>query len=132
MLAGTVVFASASYILMVIAFYMARFRKFHVSVMITIMLTDLFFPVYLFMTRDWYRRLIEDEEILSFLIWMHLIVIITLYMLYVVQIIAGRKILTGNAKARLDHRTQAKGILIARALVIITGALLVEPEAALS
>ena len=97
--------------------------------MAAIIVSDLFFPVYLFLTRNWYRRLIDHAEIFSFLIWMHFILLITLYILYVFQIQAGRKILLGDEQARADHKGQAKGILIAKALVIITGALLVEPDA---
>jgi len=130
MLAGTVIFASVTYLVMVASFYLARFRRFHISVMASIMVIDLFFPIYLFMTRDWVKRLIEHEEIFSFLIWMHFFLVITLYVLYVFQIMAGREILRGDEQARPDHKGQAKGILITRALVIITGAMLAEPVSA--
>jgi undecaprenyl pyrophosphate phosphatase UppP len=118
---------------MVTAFYHARLRKFHVPVMITIMVCDLFFPVYLVMTRDWYQRLILDEDILTFGIWMHLGAVISLFVLYGVQIQAGRGLLndSDDTRYRQDHRSQAKAILAVRALVIFTGALLVqtvEPE----
>jgi len=128
MIAGTVLFVVATYFLMVAAFYHARVRKFHVPVMITIMLCDLFFPVYLILTRDWYQRLIIDEDILTFGIWMHLGAVISLFVLYGVQIQAGRSLLkeSDNTHHRQDHRSQGKGILAVRALVIFTGALLVQ------
>ena len=113
---------------MVATYFLHRFRRIHITVMTSIMLTDFFFPVYLYLTHDWVKRLIGHEEIFSFLIWMHFILLITLYILYIFQIQAGRKILHGDAQARADHKGQAKGILIAKALVIITGALLVEPD----
>ena len=128
MLAGTVIFVSITYLIMVATYFLHRFRRFHITVMTTIMLTDFFFPVYLYLTHDWVKRLIGHEEIFSFLIWMHFILLITLYILYIFQIQAGRKILQGDEQARADHVGQAKGILIAKALVIITGALLVEPD----
>ena len=128
MLAGTVIFVSITYLIMVATYFLHRFRRFHITVMTTIMLTDFFFPVYLYLTHDWVKRLIDHEEIFSFLIWMHFILLITLYILYIFQIQAGRKILQGDEQARADHVGQAKGILIAKALVIITGALLVEPD----
>ena len=130
MIAGTIIFASVTYFIMVAGYFMARFRRFHISVMVSIMVIDLFFPVYLYMTRDWVERLIEHEEIFSFLIWMHFFLVITLYVLYVLQIMAGRKILQGDEQGRTDHKGQAKVILVTRALVIMTGALLAEPVSA--
>ncbi|HHH36649.1 MAG TPA: hypothetical protein ENK48_07460 [Gammaproteobacteria bacterium] len=129
--AGTVIFAAATYLLMVVAFYQAKARRFHIPVMAGIILIDLCFPVYLYLTRDWIRRLFDEGEIFSFLIWMHLILVITLYLLYFFQVQTARRILSGDGDARPDHRSQAKGILIVRALVIMTGALLAEsPESA--
>ncbi len=126
MLAGTVMFAAATYLLMVAAFYRAKVRRFHVPVMAVIITVDLFFPIYLYLTRDWIRRLFEQEEIFSFLIWMHLILVISLYLLYFFQVQTARRLLAGDEAARADHRSQGKGILIVRALMITTGALLVE------
>jgi len=128
MLAGTVIYAALSYLLMVVAFFFSRLRYLHMSVMVTIMVSDLFFPIYLYINREWGRRLFEEEEIFSFLIWMHVILIITLYLLYFLQIQTARGILKGNTTSRSEHHNQARGILIIRALVIVTGALLVEPE----
>lgn len=125
--AGTVLFAAATYLVMLVAFYHARMRRFHAPVMASIIVIDLFFPVYLYLNREWIRRLIENEEIFSFLIWMHLILVITLYTLYVFQVKLGRRLLAGDETVRSDHRAQGRGILIVRALVIFTGALLVEP-----
>lgn len=127
---ATVWVALATYGLMLTAFYFARFRRFHVAVMSAVMVFDLCMPFYLYMNRDWYHRLIEREEIFSFLIWMHLGLVITLYALYAIQIHAGRKILKGNNDARGEHRGQAKAILLVRGLVLATAALLVDPQAA--
>lgn len=128
MVAGTVLFATATYLLMVVAFYFSRVRRFHMPVMASIIIIDLFFPVYLYMTRDWGRRLLDEGEIFSFLIWMHFMLVITLYVLYVVQLQTARGILKGEPRPRQDHRTQGIGILVTRALVILTGALLAEPQ----
>ncbi len=128
--AGTVLFVAVTYLLMVAAVYRARLRRFHVPVMATIVVIDIFFPVYLYLTKDWIRRLFENEEIFSFLIWMHLILVITLYTLYVFQVKLGRRLLAGDETARADHRAQGRGILVVRALMVITGALLVEPPEA--
>lgn len=127
MVAGTILFAVATYVVMVVSFFYARVRRFHMPVMASIMVIDLFFPVYLYMTRDWGRRLLEEGEIFSFLIWMHFILVITLYTLYVVQVQTARRILKSDPDSRRDHRSQGIGILITRALVILTGALLAEP-----
>lgn len=128
MIAGTVLYATATYLLMVAAFYHARVRKFHVPVMIFIMVSDLLFPFYLVATRDWYQRLIVHEDILTFGVWMHLGAVVSLFVLYAVQIQAGRALLRGDndARRRQDHHAQGKAILIIRAFVIFTGALLVQ------
>ena len=128
MLAGTVLYAVATYLLMVAAFYHARTRKFHVPIMISIMISDLLFPFYLVATRDWYQRLIVHEDILTFGVWMHLGAVVSLLVLYAVQIQAGLALLKDRdgERSRGDHRAQGKAILIIRAFVIFTGALLVQ------
>jgi hypothetical protein len=131
MIPGTVLFATTTFLIMLAAFYLARLRRLHVPVMISIMVIDLFFPVYLYMTRDWHKKLIEHGEIFSFLMWMHFILVITLYVLYVVQIQTARQLLGGDDAVRKDHRVQGIGILITRGLVIFTGALLAEPVMAI-
>ncbi len=129
MIATTVLVVAGTYLLMIAAFYLARFRWFHIPVMISIVLFDLSMPFYLYATGDWYRRLIEHEEIFSFLIWMHVGLVITLYALYFLQVVTARKIIKGDVEGRADHRGQAKAILLVRGLVLLTAALLVEPEA---
>jgi len=128
MIAGTVLFVVATYFLMLAAFYNARVRLFHVPVMASIMLCDLFFPVYLVMTRDWYQRLIIEQDLLTFGVWMHLGFVIALFVMYGVQIQAGRTLLqeTADVGRKKEHRLQGIGILIVRAMVILTGALLVQ------
>lgn len=120
---GTVIFAAATYLIMVAAFYLSKARRLHMIVMAVIIVIDAAFPIYLVLTHDWWKRLIIDGEILSFMLWMHLILVLTLYMFYGLQISAARRMLRGEGTGRDDHRRQAMGILIVRALVIITGAL---------
>lgn len=130
MLAGTVLFSLMTYLVMWVGFYLSGKRKLHVPIMVSVMLCDVGMPFYLVATRDWYGRLIVHEEIMTFLIWMHFMLLIALYVLYVLQIKAGRKLFkdAGENQARIEHRGQAKAILTVKALVILTGALLVEPE----
>lgn len=129
MLADTVIVASITYLIMLAAFYWHRFRKFHIAVMVSVMIFDLLMPFYLYANRDWKTRLIDDGDILSFLVWTHFGLLIALFVLYVIQIAAGRKLLAADMTARTEHKNVAKGILLVRALVIISGALLVQPEA---
>jgi hypothetical protein len=124
----TTLAAIISYIFMLIAFYKPQHHRFHVGTMSVIMIFDLLMPFYLYLNRDWKERLIDGGEIFSFLIWMHVGLLLTLYALYVLQILAGRKLLKGEQETRDTHAGQAKGILLVRALVIITGAILYEPE----
>lgn len=127
MLSGTLIFVFATYVLMVCAFLLAKQRLIHMSVMVSVMLIDIGFPIYLVMTKDWYRRLIEQEEILSFMIWMHFILVLVLYALYFLQVQSAMKLMRGDESVRGEHRNQAKGILIARGLVILSAAMLIEP-----
>ena len=126
----TILIATLTYVIMVIAYFMHKHRRFHMSVMIGVMAFDLLIPIYLFLTRDWYTRLIEHEDILTFGVWMHFMVVIVLYILYAFQIVAARKILQGQEteKARQEHRAQALGILLVRAFVLITGAMLYDSQ----
>ncbi len=122
------IFAIATYLLMVVAFFVPTKRKFHMPVMAgTIVFDTLILPIYLIATKDWYKRLIEQEEIFSFMIWMHFILVLTLYALYVLQIMTVKKMLAGDEVARKEHHTQGKGILIARGLVVLSAFMLIEP-----
>lgn len=128
--AETVLFVAFTYALMLVAFFFSRYRTFHIAVMSSVIVVDFLFPIYLYLTKDWWRRLVEQGELLSFMLWMHLLLVITLYVLYVVQISAARGILNDRDGARGEHKTQAKGILIIKGLVLLSGAFLVEQESA--
>lgn len=93
------------------------------------MVFDLIFPVYLYMTHDWIYRLIDQEELFSFLIWSHLFLVMTLYSLYALQIHAGKQMIAMVEGSRQNHRVQSRGILVIRVFVFLTGALLIAPEA---
>ncbi|MFZ5593139.1 MAG: hypothetical protein ACOY4D_02540 [Pseudomonadota bacterium] len=125
----TVAVVFLTYLLMLAAFARPQRRTFHIGTMVFVMCFDMALPVYLYLFRDFYTRLIEHGDITSFLVWMHFIMVLALYILYVFQIQAGRKLLHGDMEARIEHRGQGKGILVIRALALITGALLVEPDA---
>ena len=131
--------ASLTFLLMLAAMYWHRLRRFHITIMVSVMLFDITMPFYLVATRDWKTRLLVDGDILSFGVWMHFGLLITLYVLYVIQVQTALKILRSGKKAvdvdeletaHREHRAQGIGILLARALVIITGAILAEPVTA--
>jgi len=126
----TIIVTITTYFVMVFAFYYAKRRVVHISIMSAVIVYDLAMPIYLLTTRDWYTRLIEREDILTFGVWMHFMPVVILYVLYLFQIIAARKMLAdeNNQLARDDHRAQAKGILLIRGTVIFTGALMYDPE----
>lgn len=132
---GAILFASATCLLQFSAFYFAHIRRFHVTVMVSLLICDIAFPVYLFMTRDWYNQLIVQGDILTFGVWIHFMLVITLYVLYAVQVHVARAIVSGKEDAermvelRKEHRAQGIGILITRPMMIFTGALLA-PEVA--
>lgn len=124
----SLIIAIASYCVMLFAFYMKKYRAVHVPLMASVVVLDILFPVYLILTHDWYKRLIVQEEIFSFMIWMHLMLVITLYALYITQISTARKMLQGDMTVKNGHRSQGMGILIARGLVVLSAAMLIEPE----
>lgn len=124
----SVVLVLISFGVMALAWVVRKNHFVHIGAMSGVMLFDLFFPVWLYMTHDWIKRLIDQGELFSFLIWAHLFLDLTLYALYVLQIQAGKQILAGSLEARQNHRFQSRGILLVRALVFISGALLIEPK----
>jgi hypothetical protein len=137
---GPILLASLTYLLMLAAFFWHRMRRFHVAVMVSIIAFDVAMPFYLVSTRDWKTRLIDDGDILSFGVWMHFGLIITLYVLYVIQVQTALKMLRAPKQEmdaetreviRKEHRAQGVGILLARGLVIATGAILADPVAAI-
>lgn len=113
---------------MLLAFKLHHIRLFHVPVMISIMIYDLLVPFYLYANRDWKTRLIDDGDILSFMVWTHFGLLIALFVLYALQATAGRRLVAGDEEARTEHKSVAKGLLLTRALVIMSGALLVQEE----
>jgi len=125
--AETTMAATFSFILMLIAYKLSHIRKFHISVMVSCIVVDVAMPFYLYFNRDWYGRLIDGGEILNFLLWMHIGLVITVYTLYVMQVIEGKKLLKGIGN-RENHHAQAKGLILARALMIFCGALLYEKK----
>ena len=126
---GVIWVALASYLLMLLAFRWSARRMLHVPVMVSLILFDLGMPFYLYATRDWYKRLIEQGDITSFGVWMHLGLVVTLYGLHAFQIASVRGVLRGDAEARTEHHGQGKAILVVRGLVILTGAILAEAPA---
>jgi hypothetical protein len=125
--AGTVWVALVTYVLMLVALRYSKRRVFHVPVMILVMLFDLGMPVYLYLNKEWHRRLIVESDLLTSLpLWTHIVMIIMLYALYVVQIRTALRLLRGDDSVRSDHHDQGRGVLLIRAIVIVSGALLVE------
>ncbi len=125
---GFVIVVLLTYLIMLAAFFVPHIRRIHMPVMISIIIFDLCVPFYLFLNGDWGVRLIESGDILSFGVWMHFGMVLTLYILYAVQVHSAIQILKGNKGVKEDHRGQAKAILGLRAFVILTGVSLIDPE----
>jgi len=124
----SVVLVLLSFVVMALAYSLRRQHQWHIVLMSCVMVFDVLFPVWLYMTHDWKRRLIDDGELFSFLVWTHLFLILTLYCLYVLQVMAGRQLKAGLQEARESHRVQSRGIFIVRVFVFLTGALLIAPD----
>ncbi|EAU53355.1 hypothetical protein [Mariprofundus ferrooxydans] len=124
----SVILVLISFAVMAAAWALKKRHSLHIGLMSSVMLFDMLFPIWLYLTHDWIKRLIDHGELLSFLVWTHLFLILTLYSLYVLQVQAGRGMLSGNAAMRPSHRLQSRGILIVRIFVFISGALLIAPD----
>lgn len=123
----TLVVVLVTYMIMVAAYMGRRSRGIHMTVMTGVMVFDMLLPVYLVLRREWYTRFIEHEDILTFGVWMHFMLVLVLYVLYGFQISAALKIVRNRedvTASRRDHNTQGKAILWVRAFVILTGAML--------
>ncbi|MDH5377201.1 MAG: hypothetical protein OEX00_02625 [Gammaproteobacteria bacterium] len=125
--AETVIAAFATFGLMLAAFKLYHIRWFHKGSMGLVMLFDFAMPFYLYMNRDWKDRLLDNGEILTFLVWMHFGLVLTLFVLYFLQIKIGIQLSKGNNTERQMHQLQGKGIILTRLIVILTGWMLYEP-----
>ena len=117
----------ASFLWMGAAYLLRRRARLHAAMMGALIVFDFAFPVYLYLTHDWWKRLIAQQEILSFLVWAHFGLGLLLYVLEVMQWRAGLRLLGGEVAARAEHRALARGIAAARLVVFATGALLYQP-----
>jgi len=127
MFPATVLAASLSYLLMLAAYFLPRHRFFHIPGMVSVILFDVGMPFYLYTHRNWWHRLIEQQDIVSFGVWMHFGLLVTMYSLYAAQIYTAARLLKGDPDARSAHHSQGKAILAVRGLVIVTGAILYNP-----
>ena len=119
--------ACASYLLMLAAYFLPKRRAFHMPAMGATIIFDVAMPFFLVTHRNWWHRLIEQNDIFSFLVWMHFGLLITMYALEAAQIATARQILKGVPSARAAHHSQGRALLMARGLVIVTGGFLAEP-----
>ena len=124
----SVILVLISFMVMAGAIYGRKRHALHISMMGSVMLFDLIFPVWLYLTHDWKHRLIDQGDILSFLVWAHFFLIMTLYVLYVLQIQEGKQLLAKQKDARQNHRVQSRGIILVRVFVFLSGALLIAPD----
>jgi len=133
-MATSVLLVLMSFVLLAAAWYWRKQRRFHIAAMSFLMVFDFFFPVYLYLTHDWWKRIIVDGDIFSFSLWSHLILVMVLYALYVLQVMAGRTMLQNTAdsedhkRTREEHRKQFIGIVVMRLLVLASGALMIIPK----
>jgi len=133
-MATSILLVLMSFGLLLAAWHWRKQRRFHIVAMSFLMLFDFCFPIYLYLTHDWWKRLIVDGDIFGFLVWSHLIFVMVLYALYVLQVMAGRAMLQHapdsehHKHTRGEHRKQFIGIVVVRLLVLASGALLIVPK----
>jgi len=124
----SVIIVLISFVVLAVAWLVKKNHILHIALMSCVMVFDVLFPVWLYLTHDWVKRLIDDGELLSFAIWAHVFLILTLYALYVLQVQAGRQLLAGQRDVRPNHQVQSRGIVIVRLFVFLSGALLIAPD----
>lgn len=128
MLIDSVIASVLSYLIMLWGYSLRKRPALHVPIMVSVMIFDVLMPFYLYATRDWKVRLIDDGDILSFAVWTHLGLLVSLFTLYGLQVVAGRRLWSGDETLRKEHGNLAVGILIVRALVIISGMMLIQSQ----
>ncbi len=124
----SVMLVMISFVVLAVAWMARKNHLLHIILMGCVMVFDVLFPVWLYITHNWVKRLIDDGELLSFSIWTHVFLILTLYAMYVLQVQAGRQMLAGHHGARQNHQVQSRGIIIVRVFVFLSGALLIAPD----
>jgi len=112
---------------MLIGWYFRGHTKLHAGMMVSVMGFDLLFPVWLYQTHDWGKMLIDEGGIASFDVWAHLGMVVTLLVLYGLQIDLGRALVRGENGRRLEHRRQGVGIVWLRVVVFLSGMILISP-----
>jgi len=117
----------SSFVVMFIGWYFRGHTKLHAGMMASVMGFDLLFPVWLYQTHDWGKMLIDDGGITSFDVWAHLGMVVTLLVLYGLQIDLGRALVRGENGRRLEHRRQGVGIVWLRVVVFLSGMILISP-----
>jgi len=126
-MATSVLLVLASFMVMAVAWWQRHRPALHVPLMVSVMLFDLSFPVWLYSVHDWHRRLINEGDILSFGMWTHWGLMIMLLVLYSLQISLGRALQHGDGSRRKEHKSQAIGIVLVRTLVFLSGVMLIVP-----
>ena len=112
---------------MAIGYFCSRYRRIHIFIMLSVLCIDVWMPFYLYQTGDWYKRLLVQEEIFSFLIWMHFGLILCLYLLFAVQIhTAFQMIRHKKNDVREMHRQQGRAALLVKFLIVLTGIILIK------
>lgn len=123
----TILVVVLTYVIMVFGYTHSTSRRLHMTIMIGVMSFDVLLPFYFIARREWYLRFIAHEDILTFGVWMHFMLVLILYVLYAFQIYAARRILNNlddDGVSRSDHRAQGTAILWVRAFVILSGMML--------
>ncbi|RMH51197.1 MAG: hypothetical protein D6682_05470 [Zetaproteobacteria bacterium] len=127
-MAASILLVLLSFALMGVGWRLRHRPRWHVPIMAAVMLFDLLlFPLWLYRTHDWGRRLIDEGDILSFGVWAHWGLVLMLLILYALQAALGRAILRGDAGQRQPHARQAIGILLVRLAAFVSGAMLIVP-----
>ncbi len=117
-----------SFAWLALALKLRQRHRLHAAMMGILCVFDVFFPFYLYLTHNWYERLIVHKELLSFAVWAHLIFILSLYALYVLQILSGRHMLNNKKAEQQTHQMQARAFVVVRIFAFVSGVLLLEPE----
>ena len=105
--------------LMILGVYLRRSRKTHVKIMSAVIIWDILLILQIELTRS---AIAKATEVMTnpLMLKIHLFFAIGSVILYVLMIITGRKLLSGDTKVRPKHKTLGWTTLVFRILTLVT------------
>ncbi|PIK16202.1 hypothetical protein [Halobacteriovorax sp. JY17] len=105
--------------LMILGIYLRRKRKTHVKIMSAVIIWDILLILQIELTRSAIAKAVQVMTN-PWMLKVHLFFAIGSVVLYILMIITGRKLLSGDIKIRPKHKTLGWTTLVFRILTLVT------------